>query len=139
MCVLRRAACLVVGQVGVDILLASLVARRWVGPRDGWRFRPRSEMMVTWAVGGWRPFRVSWVGLIMVWLVGFFGPDFQCWYFCESSCLFCLVSDFDIYVSKIMRLCARNLPRKPNNWVSEEPGRGWGRGLDDRRLGEAPQ
>ena len=29
-------------------------------------------------------------------------PDFQCWYFCESSCLFYLRFDFDFYVSKIL-------------------------------------
>ena len=28
-----------------------------------------------------------------------FGPDFQCWYFCESSCLFYLSFNFDFYVS----------------------------------------
>ena len=34
----------------------------------------------------------------------FFAPDFQCWYFCESSCLFYLRFNFDFYVSKIMHL-----------------------------------
>ena len=33
-----------------------------------------------------------------------FAPDFQCWYFCESSCLFYLRFNFDFYVSKIMHL-----------------------------------
>ena len=33
-----------------------------------------------------------------------FAPDFQCWYFCESSCLFCLRFNFDFYVSKIIYL-----------------------------------
>ena len=33
-----------------------------------------------------------------------FAPDFQCWYFCESSCLFYLSFNFDFYVSKIMHL-----------------------------------
>ena len=33
-----------------------------------------------------------------------FAPDFQCWYFCESSCLFYLRFNFDSYVSKIMHL-----------------------------------
>ena len=30
-----------------------------------------------------------------------FASDFQCWYFCESSCLFYLRFNFDFYVSKI--------------------------------------
>ena len=42
-------------------------------------------------------------------------PEFQCCYFCESSCLFSLSFDFDFYVSKIMHLWVRILPRKPNN------------------------
>ena len=44
-----------------------------------------------------------------------FAPEFQCCYFCESSCLFCLSFNSDFYVSKIMHLYVRNLPRKPNN------------------------
>ena len=44
-----------------------------------------------------------------------FAPEFQCDYFCESSCLFHLSLNSDFYVSKIMHLWARNLPRKPNN------------------------
>ena len=32
-----------------------------------------------------------------------------------SVCLFYLNFNFDFYVSKIMHLCVRNLPRKPNN------------------------
>ena len=35
--------------------------------------------------------------------------------FSESSCLFYLRFNFDFYVSKIMHLLARNLPRKTNN------------------------
>ena len=31
-------------------------------------------------------------------------PEFQCCYFCESSCLFYLSFNFDFYVSKIMHL-----------------------------------
>ena len=31
-------------------------------------------------------------------------PEFQCCYFCESSCLFCLSFNFDFYVSKILHL-----------------------------------
>ena len=34
----------------------------------------------------------------------FFAPEFQCCYFCESSCLFYLSFNFDFYVSKIMHL-----------------------------------
>ena len=41
--------------------------------------------------------------------------------FLRSSCLFYLRFNFDFYVSKIMRFCARNLPRTPNDHVSEEP------------------
>ena len=33
-----------------------------------------------------------------------FAPEFQCCYFCESSCLFYLSFNFDFYVSKIMHL-----------------------------------
>ena len=33
-----------------------------------------------------------------------FAPEFQCCYFCESSCLFYLSFNSDIYVSKIMHL-----------------------------------
>ena len=44
-----------------------------------------------------------------------FAPKFQCYYFCESSCLFYLSLNSDFYVSKIMHLWARNLLRKPNN------------------------
>ena len=33
-----------------------------------------------------------------------FALDFQCWYFCESSCLFYLGFNFDFYVYKIMHL-----------------------------------
>ena len=33
-----------------------------------------------------------------------FAPDFQCSYFCESSCLFYLRFNFDFNVSKIMHL-----------------------------------
>ena len=44
-----------------------------------------------------------------------FAPEFQCCYFYESSCLFYLSFNSDFYVSKIMLLLARNLPRNPNN------------------------
>ena len=44
-----------------------------------------------------------------------------------------------MYVFKIMHLLIRNLPRKPNNLVSEEPRQNKGRGLVDRKLVEAPQ
>ena len=33
-----------------------------------------------------------------------FAPEFQCYYFCESSCLFYLSLNSDFYVSKIMHL-----------------------------------
>ena len=33
-----------------------------------------------------------------------FALEFQCCYFCESSCLFYLSFNFDFYVSKIMHL-----------------------------------
>ena len=40
---------------------------------------------------------ISWFN----WWVSF-APEFQCCYFCESSCLFYLSFNFDFYVSKIM-------------------------------------
>ena len=33
-----------------------------------------------------------------------FAQEFQCCYFCESSCLFYLSFDFDVCVSKLMHL-----------------------------------
>ena len=33
-----------------------------------------------------------------------FAPEFLCCYFCESSCLFYLIFNFDFNVSKIMHL-----------------------------------
>ena len=42
---------------------------------------------------------LSWIN----WWVSF-APEFQCCYFCESSCLFYLNFNFDFYVSKIMHL-----------------------------------
>ena len=44
-------------------------------------------------------FGLSWFN----WWVSF-APEFQCCYFCESSCLFYLSFNFDFYVSKIMHL-----------------------------------
>ena len=67
-----------------------------------------------------------------------FAPEFECCNFCESSYLFYFSFNSDFYVSKIMQLWARNLPRKPKNWVSEEPRRKWGRGLVDRELVKPP-
>ena len=52
--------------------------------------------------------------------------------------MFYLSLNSNFYVSKIMHLWARGLPREPSSWVSEGPGRGWWRGLVDRRLVEAP-
>ena len=40
----------------------------------------------------------------MVLMVDFSSPDFQCRYFCESSCLFYLRFNFYFYVSEIMHL-----------------------------------
>ena len=54
-------------------------------------------------IGNKRIFRV-----VLVWayrgLTGWvsFAQEFQCCYFCESSCLFYLSFNFDFYVSKIM-------------------------------------
>ena len=42
---------------------------------------------------------ISWFN----WWVSF-APDFQCCYFCESSYLFYLRFNFDLYVSKTMHL-----------------------------------
>ena len=33
-----------------------------------------------------------------------FALNFQCWYFCDFSCLFYLRFNFDVYVSGIMHL-----------------------------------
>ena len=41
--------------------------------------------------------------MVLNWWVSF-APDFQCCYFCESSCLFYLRFNFYFYVSKIMHL-----------------------------------
>ena len=43
--------------------------------------------------------RLSWFN----WCVSF-APEFQCCYFCESSCLFYLCFNFHFYVSEIMHL-----------------------------------
>ena len=43
--------------------------------------------------------RLSWSD----WWVSF-APEFQCCYFCESSCLFNLSYNSDIYVSKLIYL-----------------------------------
>ena len=48
--------------------------------------------------------------ILLLLFLFFFAPDFS-----ESSCLFYLRFNFDFYVSKIIHLGARNLPRKPNN------------------------
>ena len=45
-------------QSGLAALLASLVARRWVGLRAEWRCRPGPCLRVARAVGDWHPFRV---------------------------------------------------------------------------------
>ena len=50
-------------------------------------------------IAGFLRFGLSWFN----WWVSF-APEFQCCYFCESSCLFNLSFNFDFYVSKIMRL-----------------------------------
>ena len=58
-----------------------------------------------------------------------FAPEFQCCYFCESSCLFYLSFNSEFYVSKIMHLGASNLPRKPKTKCLRNQGRttseGW--------------
>ena len=41
--------------------------------------------------------------MVCNWWVSF-APEFQCCYFCKSSCLFYLSFNFDFYVSKIMHL-----------------------------------
>ena len=53
----RRRAWLLV-RSGLAALLASLVARRWVGLRAGWRCRPGPCLGVARAVGDWHSFRV---------------------------------------------------------------------------------
>ena len=51
--------------------------------------------------------------------------------------MFCL--GFGFFVSGMVRLWVGGLPRRPDGWVSGEPGWGWGRGLVGRGLVEAPQ
>ena len=62
----------------------------WVTSKD--------YMSVCWVPGCLR-LGLSWFN----WWVSF-APEFQCCYFCESSCLFYLSFNFDFYVSKIMHL-----------------------------------
>ena len=50
-------------------------------------------------------------GALFNWWVSF-APEFQCCYFCESSCLFYLNFNFDVYVSKTMQLLVRNFKVK---------------------------
>ena len=47
-------------------------------------------------------FRISGLSWFNWWIS--FAPEFQCDYFCESSCLFYLSFNSDFYVSKIMHL-----------------------------------
>ena len=63
---------------------------------------------------------LSWFG----WWVSI-APEFQCCCFCGSSCLICLRFNFDFYVSKMVRLCAGSLLRRPGGLVSGGPGRSW--------------
>ena len=57
-----------------------------------------------------------------------FAPDFQCSYFCESSCLFYLRFNFDIYGSKIMHLWARNFTPNRTSKCLRNQGRTKGEG-----------
>ena len=81
-------------------MLTFLFARRKVGPKPERWYHPKPNLRVTWAVGDLHPFRV----VLCQAYRGLFAPDFQCCYFCESSCLFCPGLYFDFYVSKIMHL-----------------------------------
>ena len=47
---------------------------------------------------------LSWFNWCFFFFFFFFAPEFQCCYFCESSCLFYLSFNFDFYVSYIMHL-----------------------------------
>ena len=53
-----------------------------------------------------RAFHTSCLRLGLSWFNWWvsFAPEFQCCYFCEPSCLFYLIFNFDFYVSKIMHL-----------------------------------
>ena len=100
--------------------------------------RPGPDLMVEWAVGDWHPL---WVVLGRA-CRGLAGGFLLLWIFSVAISVsphVCFVLDFDLYVSKIMHLSAGNLPCKPNNKVSKELGRSWGRGLVDRGLVEAPR
>ena len=60
-----------------------------------------------------------------------FAPDFQCWYFCESSLLFYL--NFDFCVSKIMHFHANQTTQQCLRNQSKQMAR-----LVDRKPVEAP-
>ena len=66
---------------------------------------------------------LSW----FIWWISF-APEFQCCYFCESSCLFYLSFNFDFYVSKIMHLLIRNFPRNQTTKCLRNKGRTKGEG-----------
>ena len=71
-----------------------------------------------------------------------FAPEFQCCYFCESSCLFYLSFNFDFYVSKIIHLWVGSLPRRLGGWMSGGGGggrAGLGAGIGQPQAGWAPQ
>ena len=114
--VMRQTACLVVNPIKVNSF-AYLFNCRTVGRTSDWMTAPSYTLLKS-NTGGWwlTPFPgclrlgLSWFD----WWVSF-APEFQCCYFCESLYLFYLSFNFDFYVSKIMHLWVRNLPRKPNN------------------------
>ena len=57
------------------------------------KFSPLADLIMK------KGFGLSWFN----WWVSF-APEFQCYYFCESSCLFYLSLNSDFYVFKIMHL-----------------------------------
>ena len=67
----------------------------------------KAKLMTNSANGIQREIMVKGQMLVTVtsfnWWISF-APEFQCCYFCESSCLFYLSFNFDFYLSKIMHL-----------------------------------
>ena len=114
--VLRQTACLVINPIKINSF-AYLFNCTTVGRAPDWMM-VASETLRTSNTGGWWVTPIPgclrsglswfnwWVSLAL---------EFQCCYFCESSCLFYLSFNSDFYVSKIMHLWAGNFPRKPNN------------------------
>ena len=67
-----------------------------------------------------------------------FASEFQCCYFCDSSCLFDLSFNFDFYVTKKMQSKLGIFHANQTTKCLRNQGRTKGRGLEDRKLVETP-